>query len=180
MKSGLLRVIGAIDRVTGLTGYLLALLIIPLIGANVYEVVARYVFRAPTTWAADISVMSSSTIFMVGAAYALLKGAHIRTDLLWDNFSDRTKGAIDALAYLVLFLPVMLVLFFISVDDAFYAYQIGETSQLGLWRPVIWPFRAMVPLAFALLFLQGVSEVLKALWQWKTGIVLAHHEKIEI
>ncbi|TDR93234.1 TRAP transporter small permease subunit [Enterovirga rhinocerotis] len=180
MKSTILRVIGVIDRVTAFTGYVLALLIVPLVGAGVFEVVARYVFNAPTNWAADVSVMSSSTIFMVGAAYALLKGAHIRTDLLWDNFSDRTKGAIDAVAYLLLFLPVMAVLFFISVDDALYAYQIGETSQLGLWRPVLWPFRAMIPLAAALLFFQGISEVLKALWQWKTGIVLTHHEKIEI
>jgi TRAP-type mannitol/chloroaromatic compound transport system permease small subunit len=180
MRSIILPVIGVIDRVTGATGIILALLLIPLIGSSVFEVVARYLFRAPTTWAADVSVMSSSTIFMVGAAYALLKGAHIRTDLLWDSFSVRTKGAIDAVAYLLLFLPVMALLFFISVDDAIYAFQIGETSQLGLWRPLLWPFRAMIPLAAGLLFFQGISEVLKALWQWKTGIVLAQHEKIEI
>jgi TRAP-type mannitol/chloroaromatic compound transport system permease small subunit len=124
--------------------------------------------------------MSSSTIFMVGAAYALLKGAHIRTDLFWDGFSDRTKGSIDAVAYLLLFLPVMAVLFAISVDDAVYAFQIGETSQIGLWRPVIWPFRAMVPLAAALLFVQGISETMKSVWAARTGVVLSRHEKIEI
>ena len=176
----ILKVARAIDRVTDATGYILALLVAPLILANAWEVTARYLFRAPTTWATDVTVMSSSTIFMVGAAYALLKGAHIRTDLFWDRFSDRTKGWIDAVAYLFLFLPAMAILFAISVDDAVYAYQIGETSQLGLWRPVIWPFRSVVPLAAALLFLQGVSELLKSAWTARTGVLLVQHEKIEI
>jgi hypothetical protein len=115
------------------------LLIIPLIFANVIEVFARYVLKAPTVWAVDVTTMSYAALFMLGSALALLKGAHVRTDILWEAFSDRTKGMIDSLAFLLLFLPTMVVLFFISIDDFLYSISIDERSSSGAWRPVLWP-----------------------------------------
>src|SRR5688572_29878688 len=126
-----LAVIRTIDRFTELTGYLFVIVIIPLILANVVEVFARYVLRAPTMWALDVTTMSYATLFMLGAALALLKGAHVRTDMLWERFSDRTKGMIDSLALLIFFLPTMAVLFSISIDDFLYSISIDERSSSG-------------------------------------------------
>jgi TRAP-type mannitol/chloroaromatic compound transport system permease small subunit len=78
------------------------------------------------------------------------------------------------------FLPAMAVLFFLSLDDFFYAWSIDERSNLGGWRPVIWPLRGVIPLTALLLFAQGVSELLKSLWAARTGVALVHHEKIEL
>jgi TRAP-type mannitol/chloroaromatic compound transport system permease small subunit len=175
-----LRVIRTIDRITGYVGALVVLLLVPLILANVIEVFMRYAFNSPTAWAADITVMSSGTLFMLGSAYALLKGAHVRTDMLWEKFSERKKGMIDSLTYLLFFLPAMVVLFLLSWDDFLYAWSIDERSNLGAWQPVIWPLRGVIPLAALLLFTQGVSELLKSLWAARTGTPLAHHEKIEL
>src|SRR5512145_1289815 len=141
-----LAVIRTIDRFTEVTGYLFVIVIVPLILANVFEVFARYVLRAPTMWALDVTTMSYATLFMLGAALALLKGAHVRTDMLWERFSDRTKGMIDSLAALLLFLPTMAVLFFISIDDFFHALSIDERSSSGAWTPIIWPLRGVIPL----------------------------------
>ena len=94
-----LAIIRAIDGITQWTGYLFTLLVIPLIVANVIEVFMRYVMNAPTSWALDVTTMSFGALFMLGAAYALLKGAHVRTDMLWEKFSDRKKGIIDSIAY---------------------------------------------------------------------------------
>jgi TRAP-type mannitol/chloroaromatic compound transport system permease small subunit len=116
----------------------------------------------PTIWALDVTTMSFGALFMLGCAYALQKGAHVRTDMLWDTFSTRTKGWIDAIAYVVFFLPTMAVLFFLSIDDFLYAYSIDERSNSGAWQPVIWPLRAVIPLTAALLFFQGISELLKS------------------
>ena len=82
--------------------------------------------------------------------------------------------------YVVLFLPVMGLLTSISIDDVIKSFQINEKSNLGLWQPIIWPLRAVVPVAFALLFIQGISELLKSLWAVNTGTELVRHEKIEI
>jgi TRAP-type mannitol/chloroaromatic compound transport system permease small subunit len=177
---GYLAVIRTIDAITELSSYLFLLLIIPLILANVIEVLARYVLRDPTIWALDITTMSYAAFFMLGSALALLKGAHVRTDLLWEGFSDRTKGMIDSLAFVLFFLPTMAVLFYISIDDFLYSISINERGSSGAWTPVLWPLRGVVPLSAALLFMQGISELLKSLWAWRTGEFLTKHDKIEV
>lgn len=179
-SKGYLAVIRTIDAITELSSYLFLLLIIPLIFANVIEVFARYVLRDPTIWALDITTMSYAALFMLGSALALLKGAHVRTDLLWEGFSDRTKGMIDSLAFLLFFLPTMAVLFYISIDDFFYSISINERGSSGAWTPVLWPLRGVIPLSALLLFMQGVSELMKSLWAWRTGEFLTKHEKIEV
>lgn len=175
-----LAVIRTIDSITEASSYLFLLLIIPLIFANVIEVFARYVLRDPTIWALDVTTMSYAALFMLGSALALLKGAHVRTDLLWEGFTDRTKGMIDSIAFLCLFLPTMAVLFYISIDDFMYSISINERGSSGAWTPVLWPMRGIVPLSAALLFMQGVSELMKSLWAWRTGEFLTKHEKIEV
>lgn len=173
-------VIRTIDRFTEWTGYLFVFLIVPLILSNVIEVFARYVLRSPTVWALDMTTMSYAALFMLGGALALLKGAHVRTDILWETFSDRTKGMIDSLGYMLFFLPTMAVLFFISIDDFLYSVSINERSSSGAWGPILWPLRGVIPLTAFMLFLQGISELMKSLWAWRTGQVLAHHERIEV
>jgi len=175
-----LAIIRGIDAITEWTAYLFTLLVIPLIVANVIEVFMRYVMNTPTSWALDVTTMSFGALFMLGASYTLLKGAHVRTDMLWEKFSERTKGIIDSLAFVLFFLPSMIILFAISIDDFFYSLSINEKSTSGVWQPVIWPLRAVIPLAAALLFLQGLSEVMKSLWAARTGEMLVHHEKIEV
>jgi len=175
-----LTVIRTIDKFTEVISYVFVIVIIPLIFANVFEVFARYVLRAPTMWALDVTTMSYATLFMLGAALALLKGAHVRTDMFWERFSDRTKGMIDSLALVVFFLPTMVVLFSISIDDFLYSISIDERSSSGAWTPILWPLRGVIPLTAFMLFLQGISELMKSLWAWRTGEFLTVHEKIEI
>ncbi len=177
---GYLAVIRAIDKFTEWTGYLFVLFVIPLIFANVIEVFARYVLGDPTIWALEVTTMSYAALFMLGSALALLKGAHVRTDMLWEAFSDRTKGMVDSLAFVLFFLPTMAVLFLISIDDFFYSISINERSSSGAWTPVLWPLRGVIPLTAFMLFLQGISELMKSLWAWRTGEFLTKHEKIEV
>jgi TRAP-type mannitol/chloroaromatic compound transport system permease small subunit len=175
-----LAVIRTIDKFTELISYLFVLLIIPLIFANVVEVFARYVLRAPTIWALDVTTMSYAALFMLGSALALLRGAHVRTDILWESFSDRTKGMIDSLAIILFFLPTMVVLFYLSIDDFLHALSIDERSSSGAWTPILWPLRGVIPLTAFMLFVQGISELMKSLWAWRTGEFLTKHEKIEV
>jgi TRAP-type mannitol/chloroaromatic compound transport system permease small subunit len=172
----LLRVVRAVDGFTRLIGKALAWLTVPLVGGVTYEVVARYGFNAPTIWAFDLTYMLYGSLFMLGAAYALLKGAHIRTDIFWERFSDRTKGLIDASAYLLFFFPGLLMVLLSSVDEAWRAFELGERSEQTAWQPLIWPFKAVVPLAAVLLLIQGVSEFLKSLHAARTGRMLERRE----
>lgn len=178
--SGLLRFVKKIDRFTDFTGGLIAWISVPLMLIVVYEVLARYFFNAPTVWAYDMVYMLYGTLFMLGSAYALHKGAHIRTDFFWERWSIRTKGIIDAIAYVLLFFPSLIVLFIISGQESLYAVSIGETSEQTAWRPYLWPLKMVVPLTCLLLLIQGISETIKSLFAWKTGIELEPKEKVEV
>jgi TRAP-type mannitol/chloroaromatic compound transport system permease small subunit len=157
-----------------------AWLIIPLFVSLTWEGIARYVFNAPTLWAFDLSYMLYGALFMLGAHYTLLKGAHIRTDMLWEKFSSRTKGWIDSVAYVFFFFPAMVLLFYASVDEAWHAWKIGELSEQTAWRPILWPFKGVVPLTALLLMIQGVSELLKSLYAARTGTFLRKTETIQV
>jgi TRAP-type mannitol/chloroaromatic compound transport system permease small subunit len=176
----LISVIHAIDAVSDLVGRIVCWLIIPLVGGLAYEVVARYVFNAPTSWAYDTSYMLYGSLFMLGAGYALLRGAHIRTDMLYQNWSPRRQGAIDAVCYLFLFFPAMVFLLWMGGQEAWHAWIIGERSDASPWRPILYPFKAVIPVTAILLLLQGVSEFLKSLYAVRTGRVYAKREAIEI
>jgi TRAP-type mannitol/chloroaromatic compound transport system permease small subunit len=176
----LVRAVNVIDRFTDTTGTWVAWLNVPLVLAVAYEVFARYLFNAPTIWSFDVTYMLYGTIFMLGAAYALHKGAHIRTDFFFEKWSIRTKGTIDSVAYLVFFFPSIMVFGWVGWTEGAYSFSIREVSEQTPWRPILWPFKMVVPLACLLLLIQGVSETIKSLYAARLGIELEHKEKIEI
>jgi len=175
-----IRIVRAIDRFTDFTGTLVAWLNVPLVAVVCYEVIARYAFAAPTTWSFDLTYMFYGAIFMLGAAYALHKGAHIRTDFFFEKWSLRTRGWIDSVAYLVFFFPSLILFLGVGWEQGWYAFQIGEVSEQTPWRPILWPFKMIVPLTCLLLIIQGVSETIKSVYAARTGIELEHKEKVEI
>jgi TRAP-type mannitol/chloroaromatic compound transport system permease small subunit len=175
-----IRLVRIIDKFTDTTGTWVAWLNVPLVLVVAYEVFARYLFDAPTIWSFDVTYMLYGTIFMLGSAYALHKGAHIRTDFFFEKWSIRTKGMIDSIAFLVFFFPSIFVFFLVSGQEGWYAMLIGETSEQTPWRPILWPFKLVVPLTCVLLLIQGISETIKSIYAARWGIELEHKEKVEI
>jgi len=173
-------VIRGIDRFSDISGKLISLSMLYLVVTICYEALSRYLFNAPTVWVLESSYMANGSAFMLGCAYALHKGAHVRTDMLWDKYSERKKGWVDLVSYLALFYRALVILTVISIDDAWYAFQINELSEQTPWRPIMWPFRSAIPLAALLLMIQGVSEALKCCYQIRYGREFEHREKIEL
>ncbi|OGA03144.1 MAG: hypothetical protein A2W68_06980 [Betaproteobacteria bacterium RIFCSPLOWO2_02_64_14] len=174
------RIVRAIDRFTDTTGTWIAWLNVPLVVVVAYEVISRYAFGAPTAWSFDLTYMLYGAIFMLGSAYALHKGAHIRTDFFFEKWSIRTRGVIDSTAYIVFFFPSLFLFLIVSGAEGWYAFEIGETSEQTPWRPILWPFKMVVPLTCLLLMIQGVSEAIKSVYAARTGIELEHKEKVEV
>lgn len=172
--------IRGIDRFSDAFGKLVSLAMLWLVVTISYECIARYAFNAPTIWVMEASYMANGGAFMLGCAYALHKGAHVRTDIFWDKYSERRKGIIDLVSYLGLFYPTLVIFFAISVDGVLDSIDIGERSEMSPWRATMWPFRATVPLGAALLMIQGVSECLKCWYQIRNGREFEHREKLEV
>ncbi|MCK6453873.1 MAG: TRAP transporter small permease subunit [Alphaproteobacteria bacterium] len=167
--AALLAFVRGIDRLAVGCGYLFCWLAIPLVLCLTYEVIARYAFHAPTIWAFDITYMLYGSHFMLGAAYALYRGAHIRTDVFYQNWSYRTRGLVDAGLYLFFFFPGMIFFFWMGLQEALHAIDIREVSDQSPWRPPLYPFKTVIPIAAVLLIVQGTSEFLKAAYAAMKG-----------
>jgi len=157
----LTRVTRALDAITRACGVAVAWLIIPMVGSLVWEVAARYLLDAPTTWAYDMTFMLYGTFFMVGSAWTLQRGGHIRTDTYYGRWSPRTQARVDLACYLVLFFPALTVLAWLGWEYFWKSFQQNERIVTSPWLPIVWPFKFMIPFAMVLLLIQGVSEFLK-------------------
>lgn len=162
-------IVRTIDRFTLGTGAIVGWLVVPLVLAMVYEVFARYLFHRPTVWSYDVSYMLYGSHFMLGAAYTLYRGGHIRTDIFYQNWSLRQKGWMDATLYVLFFFPGIILFFWMSMQEALHSFDIREVSEASPWRPAIWPFKAVMPIALLLLLVQGVSEIVKSGYAALTG-----------
>ncbi len=176
-QSGLIKAVTVIDAISIWSGKTVAFLTIPMVGSLVFEVICRYFFNRPTIWASDFSTILYGGFFMLGAAYTLQRQQHIRTDFLYEKWSVRTKGIVDSILYLTLYFPGLAIFMWISWGYASRSVMLQERIVSSPWMPIIWPLKLTMPIATALLLIQGVSEVIKSLYAAKTGTDL--HEEVE-
>jgi TRAP-type mannitol/chloroaromatic compound transport system permease small subunit len=151
----------AIERVTGSVGIMASFAIVPLVLATCYEVFSRYVLGAPTIWAYEVGYTLTGSHFLLGLAYTLAVGAHIRIDVLSGKFGPRTRAAIDLAAYAVI-LPLLVWLTYALFQHLTTGYLRGERSGQSAMNLPVWPFRVVFLVAFGLLALQVLAEVIKS------------------
>jgi TRAP-type mannitol/chloroaromatic compound transport system permease small subunit len=160
-RSTAARVSRAIDAFVRACGMAIAWLILPMVLSLVWEVAARYLFNAPTTWAYDMTFMLYGTFFMLGSAWTLQRAGHIRTDTYYANWTRRTRARVDLACYLVFFFPAMAIFAWLGAEYFWKSFQQNERIVTSPWLPIVWPFKFVIPAAAVLLLLQGVSECLK-------------------
>lgn len=165
----LTRSVQLLDQVNYWAGKLVGWLIIPMVLSLVYEVIARYVFNAPTIWAYDMTYMLYGTFFMVGSGYTLMRGGHIRTDMIYAGLSPRSQGAIDTVCYLLFFFPAMIAFLWVTWPFFFSSFLRAERVVSSPWMPYIYPLKFMMPLTCVLLLIQGLSELLRSIRAMLTG-----------
>ena len=159
----------AIDTFSLWVGRIVAWLTLPLMLAMTYEVFARYFFTAPTLWAFDVSRMIYGAMFVLGAAYALSKGVHIRSDFLYRKWSARTQGMVDTALYVVCYFPAMVIVLWVSGEWAWTSLSRGERGTDTSWMPLLGPVKSTLPIGVAFLVIQGVSELLKSVHAARKG-----------
>jgi len=162
-------IIVTIDNISLWTGRVVAWMTVPLMLVIVYEVLSRYLFTAPTRWAYDISRMLYGAMFMLGAAYALSKGVHIRADFIYRRWSVKTQGWVDTLLYLICYFPTMGIFLFVSTEWAWISVSRFERGTDTAWMPLLGPLKSCVPIGISFLILQGISELLKSVHAARKG-----------
>ena len=158
------RFVKIIDSLSDWVGIFVAWLIIPLVGALVFEVAARYIFNAPTIWAYDMSYLLCGTLFIMGVAYTLRHKGHVRVDIFFEKLSPRGKSILDTCMYLLVFFPLVIVFFWWGIDYARESWRIQETAWLSSWRPPLYHFKTIIPIAAFLMILQGMAEFIRQIY----------------
>ena len=169
MPSWMAKSIVGIDKFSKWIGSIVCWILMPLIFAMTYEVLARKLFLAPTIWAYDISRFLYGALFMLGAGYALSRGVHIRADFLYRNFKIKNQGLIDFWLYLLFYFPGLIVFFYMTFGFVVESIQRGERGMDTTWMPYMWPIKTCLLIGIIFLLIQGFSELLKSYWAAKKG-----------
>jgi TRAP-type mannitol/chloroaromatic compound transport system permease small subunit len=159
----------AIDRLSAFVGKLFAWCIVVLTLTVAYEIFARKLFSAPTSWGYDVSYMLYGTLFMMAGAYALSRNGHVRGDFLYRNWPARRQAGFDLVLYFLFFFPAIIA--FIYSGWFFFAASMAqnERSMFSPTGPVIWPFKGLIPLVGVLLLIQGFAEVARCVQCLRQG-----------
>src|SRR5262245_26316107 len=164
------RFLHTVDAISTWVGKAAAWLIIGLMLLVCIEVFKRYILNAPTAWIFDADNMFYGTLFMVAGAYTLAQNAHVRGDFLYSSMRPRTQAALDLVLYFVFFLPGIAALVYAGWDYAMDSWRINEHSNVTAEGPPVYHFKFMIPLAGALVLLQGAAEIARAVICLKTGV----------
>lgn len=158
-----------IDTINTWVGKAFGWCIVLLTAATSYEVFARYVLQAPTEWAFDAAYILYGTLFMMAGAYTLARNGHVRGDWLYRNWQPRTQARWDLILYFVFFFPGIITLLYTGWEYAAHSWSMKERSLFTPAGPIIYPFKTVIPIAGALLILQGIAEVMRCMYCIKTG-----------
>lgn len=156
----MLRLAGGIDAVNERIGRSAIWLILLVVVISAGNAVSRFTFNLSSNAMLEVQWYLFSAIFLFCAAYVLKRNEHIRIDVIAGRLSDRAQNWIDVFGILVFLLPMALMIGWLSWPVFTNAWNSGEMSPNpgGLVR---WPVRLMMPIGFALLILQAVSELIK-------------------
>ena len=163
------RLLFTADRVSTWAGKACAWLILVLTLVVCIEVFKRYIMNMPTAWIFDVDNMIYGTLFMLCGAYALAQNAHVRGDFLYSSMRPRLQAGLDLALYVVFFFPGIAALIYAGADYAADSWRIAEHSNVTADGPPVYHFKTVIPVAGALVMLQGVAEVARCVICLRTG-----------
>lgn len=168
-----------IDRVSVWVGHAFSWLALVLTLLISWEVFSRYVLGNPHAWAFDVMIMLYGTMFMMAGAYTLSKNGHVRGDVLYGFFPPRLQAGLDLALYVLFFIPGIVALVWAGYTFAAESWAIGEHSSITADGPPIYPFKTVIPIAGAMLLLQGLVEMVRCVVCLQTGTWPSRGEDVE-
>ena len=158
-----------IDGISTWVGKAAAWLIIGLMTVVCVEVFKRYILNMPTAWIFDADNMMYGTLFMLCGAYTLAQNAHVRGDFLYSSMRPRMQAGLDIALYAIFFFPGIAALIYAGYDYAAISWRIAEHSNVTANGPPVYQFKMVIPIAGALVMLQGIAEMVRCVVCLRTG-----------
>ena len=134
-----------------------------------YEVVVRRLFSSPTSWAFDVSYIMYGTLFMMGGAYTLSRGGHVRGDFLYRLWKPRTQATVELVLYFIFFFPGVTALVISGWKYAARSWRYAEVSVNSPAGIPIFQFKTVIVVAGILLFIQGIAQIMRCIMCIRDG-----------
>jgi len=163
------KIVYAVDELSKTVGHAFAWCIIVLTLGTTYEVVVRYALNDPTSWAFDFSYIMYGALFFMAGAYTLSRGGHVRADMFYRLWRPRTQAAVELILYVLFFFPGIISLMYSGWAYGTESMRIFEKSINSPVGIPIWQIKMLIPVGGALIFLQGIAEVLRCIVCLKEG-----------
>lgn len=135
-----------------------------------YEVFVRYVLNSPTVWAFDMMIQMYGALFLMCGAYALAQDTHVRADVIYRLLPVKVQASLDFVLYFVFFFPGILALAWYGYEIASDSWRYKEVSFNSPASIQIYFFKSLIPLAGALLAIQGIAELVRCVKAFRTGV----------
>jgi TRAP-type mannitol/chloroaromatic compound transport system permease small subunit len=168
----------AVDRLSTWVGKAFAWTVVGLTLLITWEVFSRYALNRPHGWVLDAQIMLYGAMFMTAGAYTLAKNGHVRGDVLYGFFRPRTQAAIDLTLYILFFLPGIVALTWAGWTFAQESLAIREQTFNADPLP-LYPFKFVIPLAGAVLLLQGLVEIVRCVVCLRDGAWPSREQDVE-
>jgi len=157
------------DNLSAWFGKAFAWLIVLMAVGTGYEVFVRYVLNNPTAWALDVSFIMYGTLFMMGGAYTLSRGGHVRGDFLYRLWQPKMQAKVDLVLYIFFFFPGVIAL---VLSGWKYASRSWGYSEVSINSPAgipIFQFKTVMVAAGLLLFIQGIAQIMRCIHAIRTN-----------
>jgi TRAP-type mannitol/chloroaromatic compound transport system permease small subunit len=154
------RVVDAINRYVG--RFAMGIFFV-MAGIMLWSTISRAVFGMPVNWALEMTQFLLSAYYLLGGAYSLQHGAHVRMDLFYDRLPPRGKAALDSftILFVIFFLGVLL---WGAISSTQYALQYNQKNY-SAWSPVLWPVKVAMTIGIFLMLLQMIAQFFRDLAQ---------------
>ena len=162
-------VIHTIDQLSKTVGHAFSWCALMLVLGTCFEVFVRYILNDPTSWAFDLSYLMYGAVFFMAGTYTLSRGGHVRADMFYRLWPERTQAAVELTLYVLFFFPGILALMIAGWHYGVESFRIHEVSVNSPAGMPIWPLKMMIPVGGGLMVLQGVAEVLRCVQCLRDG-----------
>ena len=152
----------AIDRLTATVGRAVTWCLLAMVLVQVAVVLMRYVLGLGSIWLTEAIVYAHAALFMAAAAWTLQRGGHVRVDIFYAAAAPRTRALVDLLGALLLLLPFVAVLAWLSLPYVGRSWAILERSRETSGLPLVFGLKTLIPLFAILLGLQGLAQAARA------------------
>lgn len=173
------RYIDFADRLSAWFGKAFAWAILIMAFGVGYEVVVRRLFNAPTAWAFDVTYIMYGTLFMMGGAYTLSRGGHVRGDFIYRLWQPRTQAKLEFVLYILFFFPGVTALVISGWKYAERSFRFLEVSVNSPAGVPIYQFKAVLVAAGILLFIQGIAQMMRCVKCVRDGYWTAARDDVE-